>query len=304
MEKLFLPINIGALDLAHRVVVPGMIDRRAIHRDGPAIDPRDCVRCVAPGGLVITPPIPVSSPPVSPGAAHPSVMACFDAPGSATAWAEAVGLVRERNAKLVARLCHAGDPPATVASLDAAAIDTVIEDFRRAAEQARRLGFDGVELDAADGSLPDQFLQDGANRRTDRYGGSVPNRLNFLGELIDALTGVWTAERVGVRLSPYGGFRGIADSDPATLFPAILTMLGEQELPFVHLVRTAADGAPLGHLPYQDRSFAARIRAAFPSAIIVSGAFTRERAVDLVRSRWADAIGVEAGIWKDETANR
>nr|WP_222528113.1 hypothetical protein [Azospirillum sp. 412522] len=299
MEKLFLPINIGALDLAHRVVTSAAVDHRRIGHGGiggrgPAADPCDCVRHVSPGGLVITPPVPVSL-----AAASPPFPDGFDAPGVAAAWVAAIGGAHAGKAKVVARLRHAGYPPASAVSLSGAGIDAVIEDFRRAAEHARLIGFDGVEIDAADGSLPDQFLQNGVNRRADRYGGSVQNRVNFLCELVDAVTGVWTAERVGVRLSPFGRFRGMSDSDPATLFATLLTALGGQELPFVHLVRTDADGAPLGHLPYEDHGGAARIRAAFPSAIIVSGAFTRERAVELVRSRWADAIGVETRMLND-----
>ena len=299
MEKLFLPVNIGALDLAHRVVISAATDRRGIGESRSAAYCGACVRHVSPGGLVITPPVAVSA-----TAASVSVPDGFDTPGTAATWAAAISLAHARKAKVVARLCHPGYAPFRAATLPGTGIDEVIAGFRRAAERARHLGIDGGELAAADGSLPDQFLQDGVNRRTDRYGGSIQNRLNFLCELVDAVTGVWTAERVGVRLSPFGQFRGMSDSDPVTLFTMLLTTLAGQELPFVHLVRTAADGAPLGHLPYEDRSAAARVRAAFPSAIIVSGDFTRRRAVELVRSRWADAIGVEAGMVEDGADGR
>jgi N-ethylmaleimide reductase len=299
MEKLFLPINIGALDLAHRVVISAATDHRRIGECCSVADFRACVRHASPGGLVITPPVPVSA-----RATSAPVLDGFDTPGVAPAWAAAINLAHARKAKMVARLCHPGYAPVRAATLPGTSIDEVIADFRRAAEQAKHIGFDGVELDAADGSLPDQFLQDGVNRRTDRYGGSIQNRLNFLCELVDVVTGVWTAERVGVRLSPFGQFRGMSDSDPVKLFTMLLTTFAGQELPFVHLVRTAADGAPLGHLPYEDRNAAAHIRAAFPSAIIVSGAFTRRRAVELVRSRWADAIGVEDGMVEDGADGR
>lgn len=303
MEKLFLPINIGALDLAHRVVMAAASDHGRTGERQSAADCGACVRHVSPGGLVITPPVPVSA-----AAASAPFLDEFDAPGAAAAWGGAIALAHVRKARVVARLWHsgrhAGQDSMLAATLDGAGIDAVIEDFRRAAEQAKRLGFDGVELDAADGSLPDQFLQDGVNRRTDRYGGSIQNRLNFLCELVDAVAGVWSVERVGVRLSPFGQFRGMSDSDPVTLFATLLTTLGGQELPFVHLVRTAADGAPLGHLPYEDSAAATRFRAAFPSAIIVSGAFTRQRAVELVRSRWADAIGVETGMAEEGAGGR
>ncbi|MBP2301237.1 oxidoreductase [Azospirillum picis] len=295
MEKLFHPVNIGALDLAHRVVMPGIVDYRRAASSGPAdAGACDCVRRAAPGGLVFTPPVPVSS-----RGALPPFTDGFDAPAAAGVLGEAVAMAHAKSARIVARLWHAGQDAGL---LDDAGIDLVLEDYRRAARHARRLGFDAVELDAADGALPDRFLQDGANCRRDRYGGPVQNRLNLLAELADLLVAEWGAERVGVRLSPFGTYRGMSDTDPPALFEAVLGMLAGQEIAFIHLVRTDADGAALGHLPYEQPGFGGRLRAAFPSAIIVSGDFPRDCAVDLVRRRWADAIGVEDGPLAAEAA--
>ncbi len=76
--------------------------------------------------------------------------------------------------------------------------------YRKAAARAKAAGFDGVELHAANGYLPDQFLQDGSNKRTDAYGGSIENRSRFLLEVVEAITSVWGGDRVGVRIAPAG----------------------------------------------------------------------------------------------------
>ncbi len=87
-------------------------------------------------------------------------------------------------------------------ALERSEIPRVVADYRRAAERAKQAGFDGVELHAANGYLIDQFLQSKTNRRTDEYGGSALNRFRFLKEVIEAVTPVWPAQRVGVHLSP------------------------------------------------------------------------------------------------------
>ena len=99
-----------------------------------------------------------------------------------------------------------------------------------------RAGFDGVEIHGANGYLIDQFLRDGTNQRTDRYGGSAENRARFLLEVTEAVVAVWGADRVGVRLSPLGSFNGMSDSDPATTFGAAVEALDGFGLAYLHLV--------------------------------------------------------------------
>lgn len=83
-------------------------------------------------------------------------------------------------------------------------IPGIVEDFRLRAVNAKAAGFDGVEIHAANGHLIDQFLEDSPNKRTDRYGGSIATRSRFLFEIVDAMAGVWGADRVGVHLRPRG----------------------------------------------------------------------------------------------------
>src|SRR5882762_1831167 len=108
--------------------------------------------------------------------------------------------------------------PSPHRALDIAEIPGVVDDYRKAAERAKAAGFDGAELHAANGYLPDQFLQDGVNKRTDMYGGSIENRSRFLLQVVEALVSVWGGNRVAVRIAPSGTWNGVSDSNPIALF--------------------------------------------------------------------------------------
>ena len=103
----------------------------------------------------------------------------------------------------------------------------IVEDYRRAAQRAMDAGFDGVELHGANGYLVDQFLQNGSNQRTDEYGGSIENRTRFLSEVVTALTSIWGAGRVAVRIGPNGTWNGVSDSDPCALFSHVAGHLNQ-----------------------------------------------------------------------------
>jgi N-ethylmaleimide reductase len=107
--------------------------------------------------------------------------------------------------------------PSPHRALDIAGIPDIVEDYRKAAERAKVAGFDGVELHAANGYLPDQFLQDGSNKRIDAYGGSIENRSPFLLEPVEALASVWGGDRI-VRIGQSGTCYGMSDSNPQALF--------------------------------------------------------------------------------------
>src|SRR5207302_7777754 len=94
-----------------------------------------------------------------------------------------------------------------------------------AAKTAFAAGFDGVEVHGANGYLIEQFLQSHTNLRTDRYGGSIPNRVRFLMEVTQAVVDVWGADRVGVRLSPYGVANGSGEPDPKPLYTYAIEQL-------------------------------------------------------------------------------
>jgi N-ethylmaleimide reductase len=101
-------------------------------------------------------------------------------------------------------------------------IRNTVEDYGRAASNARAAGFDGVEIHAANGYLIDQFLRSNSNARTDAYGGSAVNRARFLGDVTEAVLNVWDRGRVGVRISPLGTFNDMGDANPEETFACVV----------------------------------------------------------------------------------
>jgi N-ethylmaleimide reductase len=115
-------------------------------------------------------------------------------------------------------------------------IARLLKDYELAAANAKAAGFDGVEIHSANGYLLDQFLQDKTNQRTDEYGGSTENRVRLLGEVIESVAKAFPSDRIGVRLSPYGSFNDMADSDPIALFNAVIQKLNGYQLSYVHMI--------------------------------------------------------------------
>ena len=169
--------------------------------------------------------------------------------------------------------------------MDLASIAEVVEEFRTAALNARTAGFDGIEIHGANGYLVDQFLRDGANHRTDGYGGSIQNRCRFALEIVDACCSAIGANRVGIRLSPVSGVNGIHDSDPQSVFGYLIEALDAREIAFIHLV----EGTTGGTRDVKGFDFAAA-RRRFRGAYIANNGYTRELAMAAVDSGAADAI--------------
>ena len=181
-------------------------------------------------------------------------------------------------------------PYVTPRALETAEIAGVVEDYRRGARNARAAGFDGVELHGANGYLIDQFLRDGTNRRTDRYGGSAANRARFLIEVTEAVAGEWGGERVGVRLSPTNPYNDIADSNPAATFTAAVGALDRLGLAYLHIVEPAAgDPVAAGELP--DIRF---FRKLWRGALIGNKGYDLARAKAVLRDGAADLVSFAA----------
>jgi N-ethylmaleimide reductase len=161
----------------------------------------------------------------------------------------------------------------------------VVAQFRHGAELAKAAGFDGVEIHGANGYLIDQFLRDGTNRRTDRYGGSAANRVRFLLEVTEAVVAVWGADRVGVRLSPLGAFNGMSDSDPGIIFGAAVDGLGGFGLAYLHLVEQMG-----GALPPEQQTILKGIRERWHGPYVANGAYDAVRGAQAVASGWATAV--------------
>lgn len=170
-------------------------------------------------------------------------------------------------------------------------IPGVLDDYRHAAECARRAGFDGVELHAANGYLIDQFIRSSVNQRTDAYGGSLDNRLRLLREVVDALLDVLPADRIGVRLTPIGGVGASHDDDPATTYPAAAKAISGKGLAYLHVVRpNTHDGGSTEQQRQDADSILDAMRMAFDGPFIPNGAFEPKEAAQWIKEGRADAI--------------
>jgi len=156
-------------------------------------------------------------------------------------------------------------------------VRAVVQDYRRAAERAKEAGFDGVELHGAFGYLPNQFLVDGANQRTDEYGGSVENRSRFVLEVMQALVDVWGPQRVGIKLSPSTPYNNMLDSDPQALFSYLIGALNHLPLAYLHLMQA-------GELPATDQfanwpqDVVGTYAALYQGTLIANQGYTQESA--------------------------
>jgi 2,4-dienoyl-CoA reductase-like NADH-dependent reductase (Old Yellow Enzyme family) len=164
-------------------------------------------------------------------------------------------------------------------ALPADEIDGVVEEFRLGAVNAQRAGFDGVQIHGANGYLLDQFLQDGSNRRTDDYGGSLENRARLMLRVTDAVIGVWSADRVGMHLSPRADLLDMGDSNLPATFGHVATELGRRKIAFI-AARESAASARLGP----------QLKAAFGGVYIANEGFDQASGENLLQSGQADAV--------------
>jgi N-ethylmaleimide reductase len=140
----------------------------------------------------------------------------------------------------------------TPRALETSEIAGVIDSFRQAAINAREAGFDGVEIHGANGYLIEQFLQSHTNLRTDRYGGSIENRARLLMEIAQAVIEVWGADRVGVRLSPYGVANDSGEADPMPLYSHVIRALDPSGLAYLHFIEPRSSGAGRAEVNHQN----------------------------------------------------
>lgn len=320
-EVLFEPARLGALALSHRVVLAPLTRLRSAQPgDIPtALNAEYYAQRASQGGLLITEATDISDDargyPGAPGVHSPAQIA---------GWRGVTDAVHAKGGLIVNQIWHCGRishstmrtdgsvpvAPSAIAapgghvnvrgesvafetprSLEIGEIAGIVAQFRQAAVNAKDAGFDGVEVHGANGYLLDQFLRDGSNQRSDRYGGSFENRARFLLEVIDAVAGVYGAERVGVRLSPWGSFNGMEDSDTGALFDHVVAALATRGLAYLHLVEPRADqGSDVNALNADAPDAASRFKRIFGGPVIAAGGFTRETGAEAVAAGNADAI--------------
>jgi len=312
---LFTPVQVGTLTLPNRVVMAPMTRNRAGTGNVPGALAVEYYTQRASAGLIIT-----EATQVSPqGVGYPGTPGIHSA-AQVAGWRVVTDAVHAAGGRIFLQLWHVGrishpslqpdgalpvapsaikpkgdaftasgpQPFVTPRALATEEIPGVVAQFETGARLAKEAGFDGVELHGANGYLIDQFLRDGSNRRTDRYGGSLANRARFLLEVTEAVAGVWGADRVGVRLSPRGDFNDMSDSDPRATFGHAALALAPFGLAYLHIVE------PVGSLPAGTAPLAPRLKEAFGGPLMINGGYTRALAETALAEGQADLVSFGA----------
>lgn len=313
MPSLFDPIQLGAIAAPNRVLMAPLTRSRSsrTHVPGPLVPLYYAQRAGA--GLILSEATGISQQ----GLGWPF------APGiwtdeQAEAWAPVPAAVHAAGGRIFMQLWHMGrlvhpdfldgaapvsasattaphkahtydgkKPYEAARALDAAEIPGIVADYVAAARRARAAGFDGVQIHAANGYLIDQFLRDGSNQRTDRYGGTPENRIRLLREVTEAVAAEIGADRTAVRLSPNGATQGVDDSAPETVFPLAARTLAEIGIAFLELREQAPDGTfGASDAP----KLSPLIRDQFAGPLVLNQDYDRAKADADLASGVADAI--------------
>ncbi|MBN8988019.1 MAG: alkene reductase [Rhizobiales bacterium] len=320
---LFSPLQIGPYQLEHRVALAPLTRMRA---EKPGLSPRPLnveyyAQRATPGGLLIA----EASPVTATGFGSPGVPGIYTEQQIA-GWRKVVDAVHAKGGVIFLQLWHVGRvshssfqpggvlpvAPSAVAippdlkigtadgkavvyetprALETSEIPGVVDAYRQAARNALAAGFDGVEIHGANGYLIEQFLQSHTNLRTDQYGGSIENRARFLMEVTNAVVGVWGANRVGVRLSPYGIANGSGEPDPMPLYTHVVQSLNPLGLAYLHFIEPRSSGAGRAEVNHQNvPSAMVLFRPIWKGVLITAGGFTGETANAAIADGHADAI--------------
>lgn len=306
---LFTPATLGKLTLKNRVVMAPMTRSRAIGNVPNAlIEKYYAERATA--GLLIT----------EGTAPSPDALGYARIPGlfngeQAAGWKRVTDSVHSAGGRIFVQLMHTGrvghpanlpdgarmlapsalaapgdmwtdsrgmQPHPVPQAMSEAEIGRVIAEFAAATTLASEAGFDGVELHGANGYLIDQFLNTASNQRVDRWGGSIENRIRFAVEVARACAAAIGADRVGIRISPFGVFNGMApDAEMEAMYMRLVGELNALGLAYIHVVDHSSMGAP-----EVSPSLKGQIRAAFRGRFILSGGYDAARAAaDLAANR-------------------
>ena len=314
MPNLFEPVQLGSLVLANRVFMAPLTRNRADADGVPGELAATYYSQRASAGLIVTEATQIS----------PMGKGYINTPGihsaeQARAWSRIVESVHQLGGRIFLQLWHVGrishssllpnnarpvapcairaysqtliaTGPAQVSepvALTADGIKETLEDYRRAAANAKEAGFDGVEIHAANGYLIDQFLKTGSNQRTDEYGGATSNRVRFLTETVERVLAVWDSKHVGVRISPTGGFNDMKDDNPRETFSVAVEKLNNYELGYLHVVETAQNSKGSSE---EDLAMSAHLRTLWKGLYIVNGRYDRRRGEEAIQTGHADAV--------------
>ena len=324
ITDLFQPCRMGSLPLANRIVMAPLTRSRALAGDVPGPLTVTYYAQRASAGLIIS-----EASQISPqGKGYIQTPGIYSAEQIAS-WKLVTDAVHAKGGKIVIQLWHVGrishpalqeggalpvapsavtpkgwvftgqgkEDMVTPRALELAELPGIVADYRRAAQNAKAAGFDGIEIHAANGYLIDQFLRDKTNLRSDRYGGSIENRTRLLLEVADAILEVWDKDRVGVRLSPISAVNDIDDSNPEPLFTYAVQELAKRDIGFLHIIEGMTGGP---RVPGKPTDFDPdKLRRLFPNTYMANNGYTREIAIEARLKNTADLIA----FGKDFIAN-
>ncbi len=313
MPSLFDPIRLGAIAAPNRILMAPLTRGRATAAHVPTPIMAEYYAQRASAGLIISEATGISQEglgwPYAPGIWSDEQVA---------GWRPVVGAVHKAGGRIVCQLWHMGrivhpdflgggtpvsssattapgkahtyagkQPYAQARALGVDEIPRLLADYRRAADNARAAGFDGVEVHAANGYLIDQFLRDNSNHRTDAYGGSIENRIRLLREVTAAVAEIVGADHTGVRMSPNEPIQGVDDSDPHALFTAAAAALSELGIAFVEL-REPGENGTFGRRARPP--LAPAIKRAFGGPLVLNSDYDGARGQQALDQGIADAI--------------
>ena len=312
LNALFSPYRLGDLELSNRLVMSPMTRSRAVEGNVPNPLAPTYYAQRASAGLIVTEATQVS----------PQGVGYIRTPGIHSAeqvrgWRAITDAVHRAGSKIFAQLWHVGRvshpdfhggalpvaPSAlpvegeafttngrtklvTPRALEANELGGIVATFRAGAENAKAAGFDGVELHGANGYLLDQFLRDGSNRRTDAYGGSIENRARFPLEVVDAVTAVWSPQRVGYKVAPYFSGYSMSDSHPLETFSFIASQLSKRGLLYLHVTEAVNNPAT----PAGNERATPILRGKFKGALIANGGYDVHTAHAAIARGEADMV--------------
>jgi len=318
-DALFTPLQLGAIQIPNRIIMAPMTRMRAGSGGIPTPLNAQYYAQRASAGLIIAEGTAVSHQ----GQGYPS------APGIYTTeqiegWRIVTDAVHANEGKIFLQIAHNGRnshssllpggtlpvapsaiPPElpaftkefkqvsveTPRALETSEIAPIADSFAQAAANAIEAGFDGVEIQAANSHLIDQFLQDGTNQRADIYGGPAESRIRFLLEVVDKVSAAVGKDRLGVRLSPFGRYGGIHDSNPLHLYRIVIEALDSREIAYLHLIEGRGSEIGLADALNEEALNNARLfRSDFSGPLISAGAYTPSSANRVVAEGEADAI--------------
>lgn len=309
-SELFKPITLGTVELKNKILMAPLTRCRADQKHNPTELMEKYYAQRASAGLIIAEATMVMENNSAFGGREPGIY-CED---QVKGWKKITEAVHKKGGKIFLQLWHGGrachpdlndghqpvapsalaiegeihTPKGKVAyvtprELKLEEIPGIVAGFKKAAENAKKADFDGVEVHGANGYLLDQFMRDSSNKRTDSYGGSIENRCKLLLEVTKVVIEVWGEKKVAVRLSPVNSYNSMKDSDPLKLTTYVCKELAKLNIAFLHMMRADFFGVQKGDVM-------SAAREVFKGAIVGNMGYTPSEAQEAIKKGAINAV--------------